>query len=287
MKASRAFCCLHSARQVSTSSLSKDYYQILGVERDATQRQIKHAYYQLSKKYHPDVAGRNAGTESKFIAITEAYECLKDPERRRIYDGATVGRGGRYIYNDESFNLKQDFGQRRRNPFYSKHYTQQEYERIWEQFKKMQTERDSYDAKIKEKLWEQFARDRATRWQRFHSRYPYGAPKSFHYEWKWNFSNPTGNRNVILLIRLATIYSICFAVVVVFQVISESLLNVKPLSSGIEDKRKATSSQCKQNTTFEYMSQEPFALHKDNWNNLIANSSSDSEAPRSSMTTSR
>ncbi|KAK6049086.1 DnaJ domain protein, partial [Cooperia oncophora] len=90
-------------RQLRSQRFRKDYYQVLGLQRDATQRQIKNAYYQLSKKYHPDVAGRNAGTESKFIEITEAYECLKDPERRRIYDGSSVGRGGRYTETSSDF----------------------------------------------------------------------------------------------------------------------------------------------------------------------------------------
>ncbi|PIO64361.1 DnaJ domain protein [Teladorsagia circumcincta] len=127
--------------------------------------------YEFLFQYHPDVAGRNAGTESKFIEITEAYECLKDPERRRIYDGGSVGRGGRYT--DPSSDYRQHFGRRRENPFYSKSYTQQEYERIWEQFRRMQQEREAYDAQMRregEKLWEQFARERATRWQQFHSR---------------------------------------------------------------------------------------------------------------------
>ncbi|KAK6019100.1 DnaJ domain protein, partial [Ostertagia ostertagi] len=147
----------------------------------------KLVYAQIT--YHPDVAGRNAGTESKFIEITEAYECLKDPERRRIYDGDSVGRGGRYTDRSSDFRVsrklflmlfvnetqqlfQQHFGQRRENPFYSKRYTQQEYERIWEQFKRMQQEREAYDAQMRregEKLWEQFARERATRWQQFHS----------------------------------------------------------------------------------------------------------------------
>ncbi|KHJ78298.1 DnaJ domain protein, partial [Oesophagostomum dentatum] len=116
---------------------SKDYYQILGVQRDATQRQIKIAYYQLSKKYHPDTAGRSEGTEAKFIEISEAYECLKDPERRRIYDNEISGSGGRYTGDPYGFTDFRHFSERRTraanggNPFFSQRYTQQEYERVW------------------------------------------------------------------------------------------------------------------------------------------------------------
>lgn len=63
----------------------KDYYQLLGVERDATQAQIKTAYRKLARKYHPDVS-KEAGAEEKFKAIGEAYEVLKNTEKRAAYD---------------------------------------------------------------------------------------------------------------------------------------------------------------------------------------------------------
>ncbi len=63
----------------------KDYYKILGVSKDADQKAIKRAYKKLARKYHPDVS-KEAGAEAKFKEVGEAYEVLKDPEKRKAYD---------------------------------------------------------------------------------------------------------------------------------------------------------------------------------------------------------
>jgi curved DNA-binding protein len=62
-----------------------DYYKILGVDRGASQAEIAKAYKKLARKYHPDL-NKNAGAEAKFKEVTEAYEVLKDPEKRKRYD---------------------------------------------------------------------------------------------------------------------------------------------------------------------------------------------------------
>ena len=64
----------------------KDYYKILGVPRDADEKTIKAAYRRLARKYHPDVNKGDPKAEDKFKEINEAYEVLKDPEKRARYD---------------------------------------------------------------------------------------------------------------------------------------------------------------------------------------------------------
>ena len=63
----------------------KDYYAALGVERDASEAQIRSAYRRLARKYHPDVS-KESGAEERFKEIAEAYQTLKDTEKRAAYD---------------------------------------------------------------------------------------------------------------------------------------------------------------------------------------------------------
>ncbi|KAJ1738870.1 mdj1 protein precursor [Coemansia sp. RSA 1086] len=79
-------------------SRAEDFYDILGVKRGASQSEIKKAYYQLAKKYHPD-ANKEAGAKDRFIKIQEAYDTLSDESKRKSYDqfgtaDPTGGMGG-------------------------------------------------------------------------------------------------------------------------------------------------------------------------------------------------
>ena len=92
----------------------KDYYQILGISKDATAEDIKKAYRKLARKYHPDLNPGNKKAEIKFKEINEAQEVLSDPEKRQKYDqygqyweqGRQTPTGGssRYSTNTGGFN---------------------------------------------------------------------------------------------------------------------------------------------------------------------------------------
>ena len=65
---------------------NRDYYEVLGVDRNAGDSELKSAYRKLAKKYHPDTNPGNAEAEAKFKEASEAYAVLSDSEKRRQYD---------------------------------------------------------------------------------------------------------------------------------------------------------------------------------------------------------
>src|SRR6185295_18255482 len=72
----------------------QDYYEVLGIKRDAKPEEIKKAYRRLARKYHPDVNPGDKAAEERFKAMSEAHDVLSDPKKRQVYD-----RFGQYSEN--------------------------------------------------------------------------------------------------------------------------------------------------------------------------------------------
>lgn len=87
------------------SSVRQDYYELLGVGRDAGEAEVKKAFRRLARELHPDVNSHDPEAEEKFKEAAEAYEVLSDPERRRIYDrfGHEGLRSGGYAPSFDTF----------------------------------------------------------------------------------------------------------------------------------------------------------------------------------------
>lgn len=84
----------------------KDYYEILGISRDATEAEIKKAFRKMALKHHPDHNQNDPEAEAHFKEINEAYNVLKDSKKRKLYDqfghqGAESQGGGHHFYSDE------------------------------------------------------------------------------------------------------------------------------------------------------------------------------------------
>jgi curved DNA-binding protein len=94
----------------------KDYYKILGVDRNASADEIKKAYRKLALKYHPDKTKNDKESEEKFKDISEAYDVLRDPEKRRKYDnlGSSYNRFRQSGGSSQDFNWSDWFSQQKR-----------------------------------------------------------------------------------------------------------------------------------------------------------------------------
>ena len=89
--------------EVSTMSGKRDYYDVLGVSRDATEEQIKQSFRSLARKYHPDKNPDNPDAESMFKEIQEAYAILSNPDEKRKYDTFGHNRPGGSPFGSRGF----------------------------------------------------------------------------------------------------------------------------------------------------------------------------------------
>ncbi|VDK82948.1 unnamed protein product [Litomosoides sigmodontis] len=152
----------------------KNYYDILGVSHNATQQEIKNAFYLLSKKYHPDITGSASQSTltERFIAIKEAYDVLKDASSRSEYDACRAQTN--YNYDRQTYNKKSTgYGTGRSNRYAgsNKYRSSWRYDdaHLRKVFEELQRRAEEYERAQKERdsqFWERFYQAEQERYKR-------------------------------------------------------------------------------------------------------------------------
>jgi len=202
------------------STGTRNYYDVLGISRTANTKEIKEAFYSLSKKYHPDVVGSDS---KRFLEIKEAYDTLKDDGKRRLYDSGFNSHG----FDEFSHQRPQsDFSRsayrnvRRDYEFRTNHhYTPDEIEKIWKQFQeqlknRMNAEYDERTRKqAQDRRYNDYIRNRTYRWEQHAKEHdkknPYVNP----------FDNSQNQRGTNFLRKLLGVYFLVFFAVSLFRIL--------------------------------------------------------------------
>ncbi len=107
-----------------------DYYKILGIKKEATDKEIKSAYRKLARKYHPDLNPNNAEAKKKFQEINEANEVLSDPEKRKKYD--QYGKDWKYSEQFEKARAQQGQSAQSSGAGYSRNFSEGDFSDFFE-----------------------------------------------------------------------------------------------------------------------------------------------------------
>ena len=145
-------------------AVKRDYYDVLGIDRNADEKTIKKAYRKLAKKYHPDTNAGNPDAADKFKEVNEAYDILSDPKKKKMYDqfghaafeagadpGADAGAGGFGGFQSGGNGSYQEF-----------HFNGENYGRYFRRYLRKYVPRQS-----RRRFPQWFWRKRFPQWQRF------------------------------------------------------------------------------------------------------------------------
>uniref|UniRef100_A0AAF5CQC4 J domain-containing protein n=1 Tax=Strongyloides stercoralis TaxID=6248 RepID=A0AAF5CQC4_STRER len=218
----------------------KSYYEILGLSPNATKAEIKAKFYELSKKYHPDVndSKDNIKNSIKFSEISEAYETLKNDQKRREYDmrrgyGSSMNSqfwqghdfsnyqnpNGGYYYRRQTFYYGPDkkFSQQRSN-----RYTQSDFDDIWRRFHKAVNSEEhkayeKYQEELRNSLWKEYEKRREEAWKKRTEEYQKNNPFNF-YKNRKEDNNNTNDFNESTLAKIVGLYILIFSMVTLFQI---------------------------------------------------------------------
>ncbi|KAI1699621.1 dnaJ domain-containing protein [Ditylenchus destructor] len=105
-------CAFGPGRPFSSSTSKRNPYNVLGLKKECSQEEIKNAFYTLSKKYHPDVAGSDSQSAQKFLEVKDAYDTLKDedkPQKYPPYGNWNTGRQRNGYYDRQRTYSDDDF----------------------------------------------------------------------------------------------------------------------------------------------------------------------------------